>query len=282
MSKILNGKEIAKTIKDKLKEEIKHTNAKIGFAAILVGNDEASKIYVNLKQKAAEYIGIDFQRFDLSEDTSEKEVIDIIKSLNKNPHIHGILVQLPLPSHLNTDNIILQIDPLKDADGFHPENTKLLFENKEYIISPPISAIMRMIEETNKDISGKQCLIMANSHKFADPIKHLLERKGCRVQKLIKEKNFSSLSKEADILITAIGRPRLIKAEDIKQGAILIDVGISRLPDGKVAGDLDFESVKEKAGYSTPVPGGIGPLTVAYLFYNTFKLYKKSLYQNAQ
>ncbi len=279
MRKILDGKAIAQTIKDKIKEEIKHTNAKIGFVAILIGNDEASKIYVNLKQKVATEIGIDFQKITMTEDISEKELIDTIKNLNTDTNIHGILVQLPLPPHLNPDKIIQQIDVSKDADGFHPENEKLIYTDNYLILSPPISAIMRMIEETGENISGKKCAIIANSEKFANPIKYIIEKQNCEAQIFIYEKNICSKIGYADIIISATGNPCSIKRKDIKENSILIDVGISRLPDGKVSGDFDFEDVKEKAGYITPVPGGIGPLTIAYLFYNTLKLYKN---QNAK
>ena len=265
---LLDGKKIAKDIRDQLALDIKNSDITPGLAAVLVGNDPSSHIYVGLKERAAKEVGIYFERAEFPDTVTQEELETAIHELNYRDDIHGILVQLPLPSHLDTNAVIMTMDPKKDADGFHPENNN--------IVSPPHAGILHFLEETSLDLFDKKVVVLANSEKFADPLEELLTKQGMHVTTLIQKNDFTSYTQNADVVISAVGQPNVIKAEHIQDGAVLIDVGITKLEGKKVViGDIDFDSVQEKAGFITPVPGGVGPMTVALLLQNTFLLAQK-------
>lgn len=266
--KLLDGKKIAQDIREQLKKDIKDSGITPGLAAVLVGKDPSSHIYVGLKERAAKEVGIHFERIELPKTATQADVEEAVGLLNNNNAIHGILVQLPLPAHLDTNAIIATMDPKKDADGFHEDNNA--------VVSPPHAGILRFLEETGEPLEGKKVALLANSEKFAQPLEQLLTMNGMEVATLIKQKNYQSYTQKADIVVIAIGKPSQLKGEDIKEGAILIDVGTTKIEGKKVViGDVDYSSVKEKAGFLTPVPGGVGPMTVALLLKNTFELAQK-------
>lgn len=245
--KIINGKKIADRILADLTKEIKKKKLNPSLAVILVGDNPVSLLYVQKKEQAAQKIGVEIKKYLLLEKVSEKEILDLINSLNDNRQVNGILVQLPLPNHLAADKIIQAVRPAKDVDGF--------VKNSRFK-SPFILAVERALQETSRDLTGKKAVALVNSDIFGQVLKSQL-----------KKLEFIKDLKKADIIITALGRPQIIKGEMIKQGAILIDGGISKI-DGKTVGDIDRESVKEKAKWLAPVPGGLGPLTVAFLLKN--------------
>jgi len=281
--KILNGKKIAEEIKTLLKQEVKKMPSPPGLAAILVGDNEASKTYVNIKEKACKEVGILFYKHIFPANTPAEELIDIIKGLNDDQNTHGILVQLPLPEGFDTDAIVQTINPKKDADGFHQDNFKLLKADHPRVISPPLAGVLKLLEETKQNLNSKTAVILANSQEFAKPLQVLLANHHIKSLSLIRTPEFAQVSQKADILITALGQPHAIKAEHIKKDAILIDVGFTKVDEplkadksthgaSKIMGDIDPESVQNKAAFISPVPGGVGPLTVAYLLKNVVKL----------
>ena len=283
--KILDGKKIAEEIKTILKQEIKKMSSPPGLAAILVGHNAASKTYINIKEKACQEVGILFYKHIFPANIPAEELVDIIEGLNNDPETNGILVQLPLPESLDTNRIIQSINPKKDVDGFHQDNFKLLQANQPRIISPPLASVLKLLEATKQDLSSKTAVILANSQEFAKPLQVLLANHGIKSLSLIKAPKFIQVTQKADILITALGQPHVIKAEHIKKDAILIDVGFTRKDSpvkadksangaSKIMGDIDPGSVADKASYISPVPGGVGPLTVAYLLKNVVKLAK--------
>jgi methylenetetrahydrofolate dehydrogenase (NADP+)/methenyltetrahydrofolate cyclohydrolase len=290
MCKIIDGRILAEKIKDELVKEIvgERKGAEINnyprpnLAIILIGEREDSSLYVGLKEKEAKKVGIDTHLYKCGEDISEKEVLDMINFLNNDETVDAILVQLPLPEHLNTDKIISSIKASKDVDGFHPENLKKLcaFSRTDRggafrpLMPPVFGACLEMLKSIDCDLKEKQVCIIANSDIFGKTLVKVLECRGAKV-KTVKadDKNLAEETSEADILITAVGKPKFIKKEMIKKDAVIIDIGITK-EEKKVFGDVDFEDVKEKAGFITPVPGGVGPLTIAMAFKNTLELYK--------
>ncbi|MDD5291431.1 MAG: bifunctional 5,10-methylenetetrahydrofolate dehydrogenase/5,10-methenyltetrahydrofolate cyclohydrolase [Patescibacteria group bacterium] len=283
MGKIIDGQALAEKIKDQIVKEILELNnnkpdcqRRPNLAIILIGEREDSKLYVNLKEKEAKRVGIDVHTYKLPENTEENKIISTIECLNNDKLIDGILVQLPLPKGFDTDKIIKAIDPSKDVDCFHPENLKIILGscNHNHLISPVFSAVLEMLSGVGYQLKNKKICIIANSDIFGKSLEKILECQKAKV-KTIKsgDKNLGKETSEADILITAIGKPKFIKKEMIKKEAIVIDIGITKKA-GKVCGDVDFAEVKDKAGYITPVPGGVGPLTIAMLFRNTLELYK--------
>lgn len=272
---IIDGKNIAKQIRAKVKEEIKCLGISPGLAVILVGSNPASHLYVSLKEKVAAEVGIKFEKYFYSTDVEEKEVIKKIKELNKNPRVHGILVQLPLPKGLDENKIIASINPQKDVDGFHPENIKKLLINNPVIIPGLAWGILKLIQSTGRDLQNKKAVIICNSKEFAIPIKKLLKNKGARViDKRADDEGLAGYIKNADILVVAVGRPGFITAEMIKEGAVVIDVGTNKI-NSKTVGDVEFAGTLNKTGFITPVPGGVGPVTVAILLRNTLEIAKK-------
>jgi len=271
--KLIRGKKIAEEILKNLKREIKKKKLDLGLAVILVGEDEASRIYTRLKNKAAEKVGINFFKCEFGDkgdrNDLENRVIEKIKELNVDEKVSGIIVQLPLPEGLDARKIINSIDPRKDADGFHPENVKLFFKNKEKVWPVFPRAIIKMIESAGVKLSGKKAVIIANSEKFGEIMAEALRRKNIKAKYVLTGtfNYFLSEIKKADIVITACGIPGLVKGGMVKRGAIIIDGGITK-KGKKVWGDVDIESVKNIIGYVSPVPGGVGPVTVACLLEN--------------
>lgn len=267
---IIDGKKIAADIKEHLKEKITALPNTPQLAIVLVGNDEPSLIYVRNKQKAAAQIGLLSKLYHLDENTSEKELLQLINNLNTDSATNGIIVQLPLPAHINTSKIINAISPLKDVDGFHPYNTGMLQNNeKPYFIAATPLGVMRLIKSVIPELSGKNVVIIGASLIVGRPLATLLLNQACTVTIThAQTKNIKELTAKADILIAACGVAKLVKADWIKENALLIDVGINR--EGKhLCGDIDFDDVKNKALAITPVPGGVGPMTIAMLLANT-------------
>lgn len=269
-AQIIDGKKIAAEIRDKLKKKIALLPSAPQLAIVLVGNDEPSLIYVRNKQKAAAQIGLLSQLYHLDENISEEELLEIIAQLNNDSEINGILVQLPLPKHLNTNRVINAISPLKDVDGFHPYNTGMLQNNeKPYFVAATPLGVMQLIKSVLPNLSGKNVVLIGASLIVGRPLATLLLNQECTVTIThAQTRNIKELTSKADILVAACGVAKLVKADWIKENAVLIDVGINR-DNGKICGDIDFDDVKEKALAITPVPGGVGPMTIAMLLSNT-------------
>jgi len=273
----INGKEIAKKIKDKIKQEAESLEKKPGLAVIIIGENPASKIYIKHKERACEYVGFYSEKIELPEETTENGLLDIVEKLNKDDKIHGILVQLPLPEHIDEDKIISAINPEKDVDGFHPISMGNLLIGKKGFIPCTPKGIIKLIESTGVDIQGKDAVVIGRSNIVGKPIAMLLMRKNATVTIChSKTKNIKEVCKRADILVVAIGRANFVTEDMVKEGAVVIDVGINRLENGKLAGDVDYENVKNKVSFITPVPGGVGPMTIAMLMQNTLDSYKQS------
>ena len=269
-ARIIDGKKIAAQIRDNLKQKIATLPSAPQLAIVLVGNDEPSLIYVRNKQKAAAQIGLLSQLHHLDENISEEELLKIITQLNADSEINGIIVQLPLPKHLNTNRVINAISPLKDVDGFHPYNTGMLQNNeKPYFVAATPLGVMQLIKSVLPSLSGKNVVLIGASLIVGRPLATLLLNQECTVTIThAQTRNIKELTSKADILVAACGVAKLVKADWIKENAVLIDVGINR-DNGKICGDIDFDDVKEKALAITPVPGGVGPMTIAMLLSNT-------------
>lgn len=269
-AQIIDGKKIAAEIRDKLKKKIALLPSAPQLAIVLVGNDEPSLIYVRNKQKAAAQTGLLSQLYHLDENISEEELLEIIAQLNNDSEINGIIVQLPLPKHLNTNRVINAISPLKDVDGFHPYNTGMLQNNeKPYFVAATPLGVMQLIKSVLPNLSGKNVVLIGASLIVGRPLATLLLNQECTVTIThAQTRNIKELTSKADILVAACGVAKLVKADWIKENAVLIDVGINR-DNGKICGDIDFDDVKEKALAITPVPGGVGPMTIAMLLSNT-------------
>ena len=268
---ILDGKLVSNEIKSELKKYIDDNNLKIGMAVIQVGDNPASNVYIKNKAKVAESLGVNFEHYKFDIDITEDVIISKIEKLNNNDNIHGIIVQLPLPEHLDKDLIVNSINEEKDIDGLTSKNIGNLFSNSEGIISCTPYGIMKLLEYYNIDLEGKNAVIVGRSNLVGKPLVELLLRKNATVTIChSKTKKLKDYTKKADILIAAVGKKHLITKNMVKKGAVIVDVGINR-EDNKLYGDVDFDKVKNKASYITPVPGGIGPMTVAMLFYNLIK-----------
>lgn len=278
----IDGKAFSQVILEKIREEHNQLKEKYGkkagLAVVIVGNNPASQVYVRNKMKACENVGFYSENIELDENISEEELLQEIDKLNKNDRINGILVQLPLPSHINELKIIDSISPEKDVDGFHVANIgKMVIGDETGFLSCTPYGIMQLLEEYKIEIAGKDAVIIGRSNIVGKPMALMLIQKGATVQVCnSRTKDLRKKLNEADIIIVAAGVPKLLKKEDVKEGAVVIDVGINRV-DGKICGDVDYEEVAEKASYITPVPGGVGPMTIASLIKNTFKSYKNSL-----
>ncbi|MFC1595908.1 bifunctional 5,10-methylenetetrahydrofolate dehydrogenase/5,10-methenyltetrahydrofolate cyclohydrolase [Candidatus Margulisiibacteriota bacterium] len=259
-AKIIDGRAIAKKIREDLKEEVSKMEVKPGLAVVLVGENPASVTYVNMKKRACEEIGIHSFMHELAIDISEQELLALVDKLNKDPKVSGILVQLPLPDHIDPEKIMLAVDPVKDVDGFHPMT--------KYVSCTP-GGIMELINSTGVEISGKKAVVIGRSHIVGKPVASLLLAKNATVTIChSRTKDLAAEAKMADILIVAIGRAKLVTADMIKPGAIVIDVGTNRV-DNKLCGDVDYEPSTAVAGHITPVPGGVGPMTIAILMRST-------------
>lgn len=275
MAKILSGKIVSARIKDELKEEVKELNKKgifPGLAVIIVGDDPASRVYVNSKKKACEEIGIYSEEYALPKETTEEELLQLVEKLNSEPKINGILVQLPLPKHINEETVINTISPKKDVDAFHPVNVgKIMIGNYDFLPCTP-AGVMELIAESGIEVAGKDCVVVGRSNIVGKPQAMLLLHKNGTVTIChSKTADLAEKTKKADILVAAVGIPNFIRGDMIKPGAVVIDVGINRVADKKLVGDVDFESAEGVAGAITPVPGGVGPMTIAMLMKNTVK-----------
>ena len=272
---VIDGKKLAQNIRQDLKVKVDDLRKKgiiPKLAVILVGNDSASKVYVKNKSKACEEVGIDFEEFVEDENITQEKLIDLIDNLNKREDIHGILLQSPIPEHLDIREAFNKIDYRKDVDGFNPVNVGKLVIGEDCFISCTPKGIIKMLEAYNIEIEGKEAVVVGRSNIVGKPMASLLLNKNATVTIChSKTKNIEEITKRADILVIAIGKPEFIKDYMVKDGATVIDVGISRKEDGKIVGDVDFENVSKKASYITPVPGGVGPMTIAMLISNLVK-----------
>ena len=279
MTKLIDGKTVAKEILDNLADEVLFLNKKPCLAVIIVGNDSASKIYVNLKKKKALELGFNSIVIELPENTLEKDLIYKIEELNSDENVNAILVQMPLPKHINPLKIIETISPQKDVDCFHPYNVgNISIGKKSYVYPCTPKGIIRLLEYYDIKIEGKHAVVIGRSNIVGRPLSQMLINENATVTIChSKTKNLSEITKTADILISAVGKPNLVTENMVKDGVVIIDVGMNRLENGKLCGDVDFENVKDKASYITPVPGGVGPMTICSLMVNTYDLFK---YQN--
>lgn len=272
MAQLIDGKAVSAQIKEELKEKTakkKEQGVEISLAVIQVGNDPASSVYVNNKKKACEYIGINSIAYELPEETTEKELIDLVEELNERKDVNGILVQLPLPPHIDEDKIIKAISPKKDVDGFHPQSVGALCIGQPGFVSCTPAGIIELLKRNHIEIEGKECVVIGRSNIVGKPMALLLLRENGTVTVThSKTKNLKEICRRADILIVAIGKPRFITEEYVKEGAVVIDVGIHRNENNKLCGDVDFESVEPHCSAITPVPGGVGPMTIAMLMNN--------------
>lgn len=275
MAIIIDGKEVARKIRENLKskvEELKKKNISPKLAVIMVGEDPASKIYVRNKSKACEELGIEYEEFLLKEGTTQQELLDLINKLNKDKTVHGILLQSPIPEHLDINEAFRTIAPEKDVDGFNPVNVGKLVLGQDTFISCTPFGVIKMLEEYNIEIEGKNAVVIGRSNIVGKPMLQCLLNKHATVTIChSKTKNLKEVTKNADILVSAIGKAKFVTKDMVKPGAVVIDVGINRNEEGKVCGDVDFDEVKEIAGYITPVPGGVGPMTIAMLMTNIVK-----------
>jgi len=281
-TEIIDGKDLAREVRFFLKKEIEENGYSPKLAIIMVGNDPASIVYVKGKQKAAAEIGMETELYALPEDISENEVCELIKTLNADESVNGIIVQLPLPRHIDPNKITCMVSAQKDVDGFGPEQKWLLeHDEKNAIASATPKGIIRMLEKSGKALASRKAVVIGRSHIVGRPMAVMLLNRDCTVAVAhSKTKNLAELTRQADILIVACGCPKLIKADMIKEGAIIIDVGINRVND-KLCGDVDFEGAKGIAGCISPVPGGVGPMTIAMLLENTLLAYKKQHHLNS-
>ena len=276
MSELIDGKKVSEDTRAEITkgvEELKNTNGIIpGLAAVLVGDNPASEIYVRNKRKACEKVGIYSEEHNLPQETTEEQLLELVDKLNKDEKIHGILVQLPLPDQINETNILNTVSPLKDVDGFHPDNIGKLVEGNPRFISCTPYGIIKMLDYYSIEIKGKEAVVVGRSNIVGKPVGMLLLHRHATVTTChSRTKNLGEVTRRADILVAAIGRANFITADMVKDGAVIIDVGINRNEDGKLTGDVDFEHVREKTSYITPVPGGVGPMTITMLLWNTLE-----------
>ncbi|MBQ7760564.1 MAG: bifunctional methylenetetrahydrofolate dehydrogenase/methenyltetrahydrofolate cyclohydrolase FolD [Clostridia bacterium] len=282
MAQIINGKLVSQNVREAQKKETEELfqkyGKKPGLAVIIVGEDPASKVYVANKEKACIEVGFYSELYRMPESTTIEELLALIDRLNKDDKIHGILCQLPLPKHLDEEKVILAIDPNKDVDAFHPVNTgKIMIGNHSFLPCTP-AGVMKLIESTGTDISGKECVVIGRSNIVGKPqAMLLLQANGTVTICHSRTKNLKEVTKRADILVVAIGKADFVTGDMIKEGAIVIDVGMNRRQDGKLTGDVDFESAEKVASYITPVPGGVGPMTITMLLQNTLTAFKQTL-----
>ena len=272
MAQLIDGKKISKEIKDELKAEVENLKSKgkeICLAVIQVGNDPASSVYVNNKKKACAYIGIESEAYELEESTTEADLLKLIDRLNHSEHVNGILVQLPLPAHMDEDKIIRAISPDKDVDGFHPVSVGKLWIGEKGFLSCTPAGIIQLLKRSGITIDGKECVVVGRSNIVGKPMAAFLLRENATVTVAHSHtKDLKEITKRADILIVAIGKRQFIHADYVKEGAVVIDVGMHRDENNKLCGDVAFDEVESVASAITPVPGGVGPMTIAMLMNN--------------
>ncbi|MBP0973509.1 MAG: bifunctional methylenetetrahydrofolate dehydrogenase/methenyltetrahydrofolate cyclohydrolase FolD [Oscillospiraceae bacterium] len=274
MAKLIDGKAVSARIKEEVRQETAAFMEKYGIqpslAVVIVGNDPASRVYVNNKKKACELMGFKSIEYALPEDTTQEELIALVKKMNVDPAINGILVQLPVPKHINDMAIIKSINPKKDVDAFHPENVgRIMVGEYKFLPCTPAGAI-ELLDSTGVDVAGKNCVVIGRSNIVGKPMAMLLlHRNGTVTICHSRTKDLTAITREADILVAAVGKPNFVTGDMVKEGAVVIDVGINRLENGKLCGDVNFAEVEPKASFITPVPGGVGPMTIAMLMRNT-------------
>lgn len=279
MTKIINGKEISAAVKERIKGEVTSLREKgieVGLAVIIVGDDPASKVYVANKEKACEQLGINSYKYALPEETTNEELLELVKNLNNDDKVNGILCQLPLPKHLDESLIINSIVPEKDVDAFHPQNVgKIMIGDFDFLPCTP-AGVIEMLKYSNIDMTGKKCVVVGRSNIVGKPMSMLLLHNNATVTVChSRTKNLKDECAAADILVVAIGRAKFITADMVKEGAVVIDVGMNRDENGKLCGDVDYDAVFDKVSAITPVPGGVGPMTIAMLMQNTLTAAKK-------
>jgi methylenetetrahydrofolate dehydrogenase (NADP+) / methenyltetrahydrofolate cyclohydrolase len=275
-AQLIDGKVLSQAVRDKITQEaallFARSAIKPGLAAILVGHDPASELYVRNKQKACEAVGIYVADHKLPESTTQEELLALIGKVNKDPRIHGILVQLPLPKQIDSKVVLEAVSPEKDADGFHPYNIGRLVEGHPLFEACTPKGIIHMIESTGTGIAGKRAVVVGRSNIVGKPVALMLLHRHATVTVChSKTKDLPAVCREAEILVVAIGKPRFVTAEMVREGAVVVDVGVNRMPDGKFVGDVDFQGVSAKAAWISPVPGGVGPMTIAMLLQNTLE-----------
>lgn len=275
MAKIIDGKAISLAIKDELKEKVaeyKNKGIDITLAVVKVGNDPASAVYVRNKEKACEYVGINSRTLALPEETTQEELLNIVRELNEDDTVNGILVQLPLPKHIDESEILIAINSTKDVDGFHPVNVGKMVIGEDTFLPCTPAGIIEMLKRSDIDIEGKECVVIGRSNIVGKPMSLLMLKENATVTIAhSRTKDLKEVTKRADILVAAIGKPKFVTADYVKEGAVVIDVGMDRDENGKLCGDVDFESVEPKVSAITPVPGGVGPMTVTMLLVNCLR-----------
>ena len=275
MAKIIDGKQISLDIKNELKEKVakyKEQGIEITLAVVKVGNDPASAVYVRNKEKACEYVGINSKTLALPEETTEEELLNVVKELNEDKNVNGILVQLQLPKHIDESKVLLTIDSTKDVDGFHPVNVGKMVIGEDTFLPCTPAGIIEMIKRTDIDIEGKECVVIGRSNIVGKPMAMLMLKENATVTIAhSRTKDLKEVTKRADIIVAAIGKAKFVTADYVKEGAVVIDVGMDRDENGKLCGDVDFESVSKVASAITPVPGGVGPMTVTMLLVNCLR-----------
>lgn len=280
MAKIIDGKEVSAQVKEQVKEEAAQlkaaTGLQVGLAVVIVGNNPASRVYVNNKKKACEAVGFQSFEYALDEDTTQEELLELVEVLNENPQVNGILVQLPLPKQIDEKAIINAISPDKDVDAFHPSNVgRIMIGSYAFLPCTP-AGVMELIASTGVSVSGKNCAVIGRSNIVGKPMAMLLlHQNGTVTICHSRTQNLKEICAQADILVAAVGKANFVTADMVKEGAVVIDVGMNRLDNGKLCGDVDFAAVEPKAGYITPVPGGVGPMTIAMLMRNTLTAAKQ-------
>lgn len=274
MAQIIDGKAISRQVREEIAAEVvkfkEKYNCAPGLAVVIVGNDPASQVYVRNKKRGCEEVGFYSESYELSENTTQEELIALVEKLNNDDKIHGILVQLPLPKHLNETEVLLKIKPEKDVDAFHPYNVgKIMIGNHDLLPCTP-AGVMVLLEKSGIDVTGKKCVVIGRSNIVGKPMAMLLlHANGTVTICHSKTQNLADICREADILVASIGKPEFVKGDMVKNGAIVVDVGINRLESGKLVGDVCFAEVEPRASYITPVPGGVGPMTITMLLKNT-------------
>ena len=275
MAKIIDGKQISLDIKNELKKKVakyKEQGIEMTLAVVKVGNDPASAVYVRNKEKACEYVGINSKTLALPEETTEEELLNVVKELNEDKNVNGILVQLPLPKHIDESKVLLTIDSTKDVDGFHPVNVGKMVIGEDTFLPCTPAGIIEMIKRTDIDIEGKECVVIGRSNIVGKPMAMLMLKENATVTIAhSRTKDLKEVTKRADIIVAAIGKAKFVTADYVKEGAVVIDVGMDRDENGKLCGDVDFESVSKVASAITPVPGGVGPMTVTMLLVNCLR-----------
>lgn len=280
MAKIIDGKEVSAQVKEQVKEEAAQlkaaTGLQVGLAVVIVGNNPASRVYVNNKKKACEAVGFQSFEYALDEGTTQEELLELVEVLNENPQVNGILVQLPLPKQIDEKAIINAISPDKDVDAFHPSNVgRIMIGSYAFLPCTP-AGVMELIASTGVSVSGKNCVVIGRSNIVGKPMAMLLlHQNGTVTICHSRTQNLKEICAQADILVAAVGKANFVTADMVKEGAVVIDVGMNRLDNGKLCGDVDFAAVEPKAGYITPVPGGVGPMTFAMLMRNTLTAAKQ-------